>query len=126
MTICAPQTNFVMDPALKIVSGAAADGKKECTAKYDYTVGLNDQWVVTGYNDRKQRWCRWCDAALATDKVQVLIIDYVPATTKDRKTTGFTVLSSDTDGLVYMATDTMSTKTRQNWVEQADNACGKA
>jgi hypothetical protein len=125
VSICAPQTNFVMDPSLVMLSGTSADGKILCTGKYDYTVGANNQWITTGYAARKQRWCRWCAATHASNRVSMMIKDFVPATTKDRRLTGFTVLSSDDNGWVYMSTDAETTATRQNWVEQKDSACGK-
>jgi hypothetical protein len=100
-----------------------------CTAAFAYDVGQQDKHVTTGYENRGQRFCRWCSATLSTDKVIVWVKDFVPAATSSRKLKGISLWGSVGAGLKigqqFLTQDNMSTKTVQNPTKIKTGDCGK-
>ena len=61
MTICGPQAGSTLPTDLVMTAGTDGNGAA-CTGAFLYDVGANDMYVITNYNERAQRWCRWCSA----------------------------------------------------------------
>jgi len=125
MTICTPQTGATLPSDLVITSGTSGTGVA-CTAVYQYTVGLHDAKIITGYDARIHRQCRWCNAARASTTADVHLKDFVPPTTSTRKLSGITVWAATTAGAGVLTNDATPTNTLQESVVVGSGGCGKA
>jgi len=125
LIICAPRAG-ILSPTLEM-RDASKTGEM-CTAAFNYDVGQQDINVVSGYENRGQRFCRWCTGTLSTDKVVVWIKDFVPATTSSRKLKGISIWGAATGGSKgqqFLTMDKDSTKTTQYPTKVKTGECGK-
>lgn len=125
--VCGPTAGATIPTDLVLTSGVSGTGAA-CTAAFKWIPGAEDATEVGNYDAtwRVQRYCRFCDASLATDKIQLHLKEYVPPTTTDRLLTRMTVWASDTDGKALLTIDAGKTNTKQNPVNLASGACGKS
>lgn len=84
LTVCGDVAGSVIPTDLDMHSGTTVSGTK-CTGAFLYTVITNAAVNGVSTDTRNNRWCRWCNAALSTNIVEVFIKDFVPPTTADRK-----------------------------------------
>jgi hypothetical protein len=124
MEICGPQAGSTIPTDLVLTAGNDGNGAP-CTAAFNYDVGAVDFNVLTNYNERAQRWCRWCSAPANSGTNEVHLADFVPPTTSNRKLTGITVMSAITTGVINLATVAVTTFSVHEPVDVAASACGK-
>lgn len=125
LVICAPRAG-ILASSLEMRGGTKTG--EFCTAAFEYDVGQQDINVVSGYENRGQRYCRWCSATFSTDRVIVWIKDFVPATTSSRKLKGISLWGSATGASVgqqFITLDTYATKTTQYPTKIKSGDCGK-
>jgi hypothetical protein len=125
MTVCTPQTGATLPSDLVMTSGTSGTGVA-CTGVYQYTVGLHDHAIVTGYDTRVHRQCRWCHAAKASTTGDVHLKDFVPPTTSARVLSGITVFAATTAGAASLTNDATPTSTKQESVVVGSGGCGKS
>lgn len=125
MTLCGPTVGSTIPSDLVITAGNTGSGHA-CTKAHTYTVGEVNEFVITGYDTRKTRYCRWCDAPAASGNNELYLKDFVPPTTSNRKLKGISVWAAMEDGAFNLATDTCETKTLQESVDIAASGCGAA
>jgi hypothetical protein len=120
LTVCGDVAGSVIPTDLDMHSGTTVSGTK-CTGAFLYTVITTASSVDTRHN----RWCRWCNAALATNIVEVFIKDFVPPTTATKLLKGLVTWGQDTNGACQVTKPTRETKYQQKSVVIASGGCGK-
>lgn len=125
LTVCGDVAGSVIPTDLDMHSGTTVSGTK-CTGAFLYTVITNASVGGVSTDTRNNRWCRWCNAALATNIVEVFIKDFVPPTTATKLLKGLVTWGQDTNGACQVTKPTRETKYQQKSVVIASGGCGKS
>lgn len=125
LTVCGDVAGSVIPTDLDMHSGTTVSGTK-CTGAFLYTVITNASVGGVSTDTRNNRWCRWCNAALATNIVEVFIKDFVPPTTANRLLSGLVTWGQTTAGACFVTKPTQSTAYLQESVVIASGGCGKS
>jgi hypothetical protein len=109
LTVCGDVAGSVIPTDLDMHSGTTVSGTK-CTGAFLYTVITNAAVNGVSTDTRNNRWCRWCNAALSTNIVEVFIKDFVPPTTANRLLTGLVTWGQTTAGACFVTKPDQASK----------------